>query len=93
MELVLLCRQDGSDSFPDRIQGEEYMASSDESKETSSFGDLGLRKLTLEHIKHIDELLAAVGEYGEVRLIVQRGELRYINKVQSFKVWKSDTEK
>ena len=33
----------------------------------------------------IDEALAAVGDYGEVHLIVQRGELRYVNKVESYK--------
>ncbi len=52
-----------------------------------------LRKLTLEQIKRIDEMLADVGEYGEVHIIVQRGELRYINKVESYKFWnKEDRE-
>ena len=46
--------------------------------------DLKLYKLTLEHIKRIDEMLDEVGEYGEVHIIVQKGELRYINKVQSY---------
>ncbi len=47
--------------------------------------DLGLEFLTVEQIRRIDQLLAAVGEYGEIHLIVQRGELRFINKVESFK--------
>lgn len=38
-------------------------------------------------MKRIDELLTTVGEYGEIHLIVQRGELRYINRVESFKAW------
>ena len=35
----------------------------------------------------IDEYLVSVGEYGEVHLIVQNGELRYINKVESHRAW------
>ena len=46
--------------------------------------DLKLYKLTLEHIRRIDEMLDEVGEYGEVHIIVQKGELRYINKIQSY---------
>ncbi len=44
-----------------------------------------LKKLTPEQVLRIDELLGEVGDYGEVRLIVQRGELRFINKVESHK--------
>ena len=51
---------------------------------------LDLHLLTTEQVQRIDELLAEVGEYGEVHLIVQKGELRYINKVESYKAWKSD---
>lgn len=51
---------------------------------------LELRLLSAEQVQRIDKLLAEVGEYGEVRLIVQKGELRYINKMESYKVWKSD---
>ena len=47
------------------------------------------KKLNLEQIKQIDEALATIGEYGEVRLILQHGELRYINKVESQKAWKN----
>jgi hypothetical protein len=49
--------------------------------------NLILQKLTLEQVKRIDEMLDEVGEYGEVHIIVQRGELRYINKVESYKLW------
>ena len=48
------------------------------------------KKLDLEQVKHIDEMLASVGEYGEVHLIVQHGELRYINRVESHRAWKND---
>ena len=44
-----------------------------------------LKKLTPDQVRQIDEALAAVGDYGEVHLIVQRGELRYVNKVESYK--------
>lgn len=52
--------------------------------------NLILLKLNLQHIKRIDEMLAEVGEYGEVHIIVQHGELRYINKVESYRL--SDKE-
>jgi hypothetical protein len=51
---------------------------------------LELRKLNLDQIKRIDALLASLGDYGEIHLIVQHGELRYINKVESYKAWKDD---
>jgi len=54
------------------------------------FHRLDLRLLTPEQVQRIDQLLGDVGEYGEVHLIVQKGELRYINKVESYKAWKSD---
>lgn len=44
-----------------------------------------LAKLTLGHIKKIDKKIAEVGDYGEVHIIVQRGKLRYINKIESDK--------
>lgn len=50
---------------------------------------LKLKKLDLEQVKDIDEMLASVGEYGEVHLIIQHGELRYINRVESHKAWKA----
>ena len=49
--------------------------------------NLRLEFLTHEQIIRIDKVLATVGEYGEVHLIIQRGELRYINKVESYKAW------
>ena len=52
---------------------------------TKITSDLTLRRLTLEQIRRIDEMLTALPDYGEVRLIVQRGQLRYINKMESYK--------
>lgn len=54
--------------------------------------DMELLKLNPEQIKRIDEMLAEVGEYGEVHIIVQRGELRYINKVESYRLWNGKDE-
>ena len=65
----------------------------DESHDKSAFEALKLKKLTLENVRHIDEILASLDGYGEVHLIVQRGELRFINKVESFKAQKNETPK
>lgn len=54
---------------------------------------LKLKRLTLEQVRRIDEMLDAVGEYGEVHLIVQRGELRYMNKLESYKAWDDNHNK
>lgn len=56
----------------------------------ASLQTLRLKKLTLDQVKHIDEVLASLGEYGELHLIIQHGELRYINKVESFSARKSE---
>ncbi len=53
---------------------------------------LKLKFLNPSQVKRIDDLLAQLGEYGELHLIIQHGELRYINKVESFKAWKTDEE-
>jgi hypothetical protein len=65
----------------------------DLSRAASLIQALELKKLTLEQIQYIDRILASVGNYGEVHLIVQQGELRYINKVESFKAWKNEPRK
>jgi hypothetical protein len=45
--------------------------------------DRPLSVLKLEHIKRIDDALAELGPFGEVRIIKQRGKLRFIQKVES----------
>lgn len=52
-----------------------------------------LVKLTLSHIVQIDKTLAEVGDYGEVHIIVERGQLRYINKIKSDKFDNQDESK
>jgi hypothetical protein len=49
--------------------------------------------LTPAQVARIDQLLATVGEFGELHLIVQRGELRYINRVESHKAWDDDVKR
>ncbi len=45
-----------------------------------------LKALSPQQVQRINEFLQALGDYGEIHLIVQRGELRYINKVESYKI-------
>lgn len=54
---------------------------SNKNKKTSFLANL--LKLSLGQIIKIDKKLAEVGQYGEVRIVVQNGKLRYINKVES----------
>jgi hypothetical protein len=42
-----------------------------------------LRVLSPADVLTVDRALAAVGAFGEVRLIVKRGRLRFIQKVES----------
>jgi len=44
-----------------------------------------LRVLTAAQVLRIDELLDSAGEYGEVHLVLQKSQLRYINQVRSYK--------
>ncbi|HET7011082.1 MAG TPA: hypothetical protein VFI11_09930 [Anaerolineales bacterium] len=43
----------------------------------------GLRFLTPKEINVIDDLLASVAPFGEVRLAVQKGKLRFVSSVKS----------
>ncbi len=54
----------------------------DEEKRQPTLGGLGLRRLTEQQIRQIDIALESVGEYGEVHLIIQHGERKYINRVE-----------
>jgi hypothetical protein len=45
--------------------------------------DRPLIVLKFEHIRQIDDALAELGPFGEVRIIKQRGKLRFIQKVES----------
>jgi hypothetical protein len=64
-----------------------------EGDDKKGLSGLGLKKLNLDQIKRIDSLLASLGDYGEIHLIVQHGELRYINKVESYRAWNDKDKK
>lgn len=51
-----------------------------------------LQVLTLKQILMIDSLLKSIGQFGEVHLIVSHGELRFINKVESFKFQRTNID-
>ena len=61
------------------------MSRSDVLGNPRNFIRVKLNKLLPGHVQKIDEFLVSVGDYGEVRLVVQNGELRYINKLKSHK--------
>lgn len=58
-----------------------------------SLTDLRLKKLTGQQVEQIDELLESLQDQGEVRLILQRGVLKYINKVEKYTFWETDEQK
>ena len=63
------------------------MDSSSDRRSFSLPNGLKLKKLTAEQIEQIDEFIVSLGDYGEVHLVIQHGELRYINKMESHKAW------
>jgi hypothetical protein len=73
--------------------GGKPMSGSDDDRRKDSLPGLELKKLNLEQIRRIDSLLASLGDYGEIHLIVQHGELRYINKVESYRAWNDHDKK
>lgn len=68
------------------------MMLSNKSQLESDHTTLRLKKLTEQQVEQIDELLALLEEHGEVHLIVQRGVLKYINKVEKYKAWNTDQQ-
>ncbi len=46
--------------------------------EANKRGSKRLRFLRASQVEMIDEALSAVGEYGEVRLVVDKGRLRFV---------------
>ena len=70
--------------------GKEKMDTQNNKQKNNSLNGLRLRFLSHEQVKQIDETLASIGEYGEIHLVVQHGELRYVNKVESVKAWKNN---
>jgi hypothetical protein len=44
----------------------------------------GLRFLDPHQVRMIDDALASLGEFGEIRLVIQKGELRYLVTQRSY---------
>lgn len=44
----------------------------------------GYHFLQLKHIQMIDEALCSLGDYGEVRLVVEKGHLRFLVTQKSY---------
>ncbi len=63
---------------------------SNHSNNNPSLNNLKLKKLTADQIQQIDDFIASVGDYGEVHLVIQRGQLKYINKMESHKAWNDE---
>ena len=56
-------------------------------------GGSPLRFLELKQVRMIDEALASLGEFGEVRLVIQKGQLRYLVTQRSFDALRWDVER
>ena len=54
--------------------------------------DLRLKRLTSQQVEQIDELLESLQDQGEVHLIIQRGTLKYINRVQKHASWETNEQ-
>ena len=64
------------------------MNGSGDDSSVSTAVQLKLKKLDVEQVMRIDEMLDSIGEFGEVHLVVQHGELKYINRMESQKAGK-----
>jgi hypothetical protein len=54
-------------------------------KETLNAGDnSSLKFLEMRQVSMIDEALSSLGDYGEVRLVVEKGKLRFLVTQKSF---------
>ena len=54
--------------------------------------DMEFCRLTPNLIKQIDEVLNEIDKYGEVRIVVENGNLRYINVLKSDKANDEDRD-
>ena len=62
--------------------GETKLPATNDSRCTLEL-DRPLKFLTSRHIQQIDDILASLGAFAEVRLIKERGKLRFIQKLES----------
>ena len=46
--------------------------------------DLSLKVLSCCQVQQIDDMLSEMGAFGELRLIKKKGQVRFIEKVESF---------
>jgi hypothetical protein len=46
--------------------------------------DLSLKFLEMKQVSMIDEALSSLGDYGELRLVVEKGKLRFLITQKSF---------
>jgi hypothetical protein len=46
--------------------------------------DLSLKFLEMKQVSMIDEALSSLGDYGELRLVVEKGKLRFLVTQKSF---------
>ena len=54
-------------------------------KELLKTGDnLSLKFLEMKQVSMIDEALSSLGDYGELRLVVEKGKLRFLVTQKSF---------
>lgn len=51
---------------------------------TSNGDSCTLKFMELQQVSMVDEALSSLGEYGEVRLIVEKGRLRFLVTQKSF---------
>src|SRR5512140_2413718 len=72
-----------------RLAWKGNMQNPDGKQRSSPLPLSGLKKLNEQQIRQIDLALDAVGDYGEVHLIVRHGQLTYINRVESHRAWDS----
>ena len=63
---------------------EQTLSSISKDKGTVIVLEQPLRVLTPEQIAYIDQLLASLGAFGEIRLIKKGGKLRFVEKLESF---------
>jgi hypothetical protein len=75
-----------------RKTGRIHLNTSKNEPRGGNVNGLALKFLNPSQVRRIDDLLSQLGEYGELHLIIQHGELRYINKVESYKAWKTEDD-
>lgn len=66
------------DAFGDGTPGPNQLVQASDGRDT-----ILLRRLTLAHLRRIDKSLEEVGDYGEVRLRVEKGVVRFVEVVVS----------